>query len=59
MVRWSVYGRWEYSSERRSAKTGKASAHARSVAQWPVNITEHHPAYLSWEEFVKNQERLR
>jgi DNA invertase Pin-like site-specific DNA recombinase len=54
-----VYGRWEYSSERRSPKTGKASAHARSVAQWPVNITEHHPAYLSWEEFVKNQERLR
>jgi len=29
------------------------------VAQWPVNITAHHPAYLSWEEFVKNQERLR
>src|SRR5713226_6059162 len=54
-----VYGRWEYSSERRSAKTGKAAAHVRSVAQWPVNITEHHPAYLSWEEFVKNQERLR
>lgn len=54
-----VYGRWEYCSERRSPKTGKASAHARSVAQWPVNITEHHPAYLSWEEFVKNQERLR
>ncbi len=59
MVRWSVYGRWEYCSERRSPKTGKASAHARSEAQWPVNITEHHPAYLSWEEFVKNQERLR
>src|SRR6266436_5709048 len=59
MVRWSVYGRWEYCSERRSPKTGKASAHARSVVQCPVNITEHHPAYLSWEEFVKNQERLR
>jgi DNA invertase Pin-like site-specific DNA recombinase len=54
-----VYGRWEYLSERRSPKTGKASARARSVAQWPVNITEHHSAYLSWEEFVKNQERLR
>ena len=24
-----------------------------------MKITEHHPAYLSWEEFVKNQERLR
>jgi DNA invertase Pin-like site-specific DNA recombinase len=54
-----VYGRWEYSNERRSPKTGKASAHARSVAQWPVNITEHHPAYIRWEEFVKNQEQLR
>jgi hypothetical protein len=29
------------------------------VAQWPVNITAHHPAYLSWEEFVNNQEQLR
>ena len=54
-----VYGRWEYCSERRSPKTGKASVHALSMAQWPVNIAEHHPAYLGWEEFVKNQERLR
>ena len=54
-----VYGRWEYSSERRSPKTGKASAHVRSVAQWPVKIPEHHAAYISWEEFMKNQEQLR
>ena len=54
-----VYGRSEYLSERRSPKTGKASAHVRNVAQWPVRITEHHPAYISWEEFVKNQEQLR
>jgi len=54
-----VYGRWEYVSEKRSPKTGKASAHARSVAQWPVKIPAHHPAYIRWEEFVKNQEQLR
>jgi DNA invertase Pin-like site-specific DNA recombinase len=54
-----VYGRWEYLSERRSPKTGKASAHARAMAQWPVKIPEHHPAYVRWEEFVKNQEKLR
>jgi DNA invertase Pin-like site-specific DNA recombinase len=54
-----LYGRSEYSSERRSPRTGKASAHIRSVAQWPVNISGHHPGYISWEEFVKNQERLR
>jgi DNA invertase Pin-like site-specific DNA recombinase len=54
-----VYGRSEYLSERRSPKTGKASAHVRTVAQWPVRINEHHPAYIGWEEFVKNQEQLR
>src|SRR4051794_12846055 len=54
-----VYGRSEYSSERRSPKTGKASAHIRGVAQWPVNLSKHHPGYISWEEFVKNQEQLR
>jgi hypothetical protein len=54
-----VYGRSEYFSERRSPKTGKASAHMRNVAQWSVRITEHHPAYIGWEEFVKNQEQLR
>lgn len=54
-----VYGRSEYLSDRRSPKTGKASAHVRNVAQWPVRITEHHPAYIGWEEFVKNQEQLR
>jgi len=54
-----VYGRSEYSNVRRSPKTGKASAHLRSVEQWPVKITGHHAAYIGWEEFVKNQERLR
>lgn len=42
-----VYGRSEYSAERRSAKTGKASAHVRCVAQWPVNLSAHHPGYIS------------
>jgi len=54
-----VYGRSEYFSERRSPKTGKAAAHVRNVAQWPVRIPEHHPAYIGWEEFMKNQEQLR
>ncbi len=54
-----VYGRSEYLNQQRSAKTGKASAHVRNVAQWPVRISEHHPAYIGWEEFMKNQEQLR
>ncbi len=54
-----VFGRWEYSGDRRSAKTGKVLPHQVPMAQWPVKIDAHHPAYLSWEEYVKNCERLR
>ena len=53
-----VFGRWEYSGERRSAKTGKVLPHQVSMAQWPVKIAAHHPAYLSWEEYVKNCQRM-
>ena len=54
-----VFGRWEYSGDRRSTKTGKVLPHQLPMAQWPVKIEAHHPAYLSWEEYVKNGERLR
>ncbi len=54
-----VFGRWDYSGDRRSLKNGKKLPHRRPVAQWPVNIEAHHPGYLSWEEFVSNQARLR
>jgi hypothetical protein len=54
-----VFGRWEYTGERRSAKTGKVIPHQLPMAKWPVKIELHHPAYLSWEEYVKNCERLR
>jgi hypothetical protein len=29
------------------------------MTQWPVNLPDHHPAYIGWEEFVHNRERLR
>lgn len=54
-----VYGRWRYPGERRSAKTGKAYAQRRPLADWPVVLRDHHPAYLPWEEFVRNGEQLR
>jgi len=54
-----VFGRWDYSGSRRSPKSGKVLAHPLAVAQWPVTLREHHPSYLDWGEFMKNQERLR
>lgn len=54
-----VFGRWDYSGDRRSVKTGKKLPHLRPLAQWPVLLDAHHPGYLSWEEFVSHQARLR
>jgi hypothetical protein len=54
-----VFGRWDYSGPRRSAKSGKVLPRLLCVTQWPVNLEQHHSSYLGWEEFVKNQERLR
>lgn len=54
-----VYGRGDYTGERRSARTGKAVARRRPLTDWTVCIQDHHPGYLTWEAFMRNQERLR
>src|SRR6266702_8720211 len=54
-----AYGRWEYRADARSPKTGKVQARRRSRDQWPVLIQEHHPAYVSWEEYMQTQQQLR
>jgi DNA invertase Pin-like site-specific DNA recombinase len=54
-----VYGKWDYGGDRRSARSGKVIPHQLPMAQWPVKIDAHHPAYLSWEEYVKNNEQMR
>jgi DNA invertase Pin-like site-specific DNA recombinase len=54
-----AYGRMEYQGEQRSPKTGKARARTRPRDQWPVLLLDHHPAYVSWEEFMQTQDQLR
>jgi DNA invertase Pin-like site-specific DNA recombinase len=54
-----AYGRWEYRADARSPKTGKARARLRPRTQWPVLIQAHHPAYVTWEEYMQTQEQLR
>jgi hypothetical protein len=54
-----TYGKKEYDPYDRSPKTGKARAKARPVADWPVCIRDAYPAYLSWEQFLQNQQTLR
>jgi DNA invertase Pin-like site-specific DNA recombinase len=54
-----VYGQKEYDSFDRSPTTGKAKTKARPLADWPVCVRDVYPAYISWDQFVRNQEMLR
>ena len=49
----------------RTRKAGRAGAQGLAcgrlpvpMPQWEVLITGHHPGYISWEEYLANQERL-
>jgi DNA invertase Pin-like site-specific DNA recombinase len=54
-----AYGQKEYDSYDRSPKTGRAKAKVRPVTDWPVCIRDVYPAYLTWDQFVENQQILR
>lgn len=54
-----AYGQKEYDTFDRSPVTGKAKARTRSLADWPVCRRDAHPAYIGWDQFVRNQETLR
>ena len=32
--------------------------HRVPMANWHVSLQEHHDGYISWDEYMKNQERL-
>lgn len=36
----------------------KSAGHAVSMDQWKVLIQDHHPGYITWKEFLRNQEVL-
>ncbi len=54
-----VYGQKEYDAFDRSPTTGKARTKTRPLADWPVCVRDVYPAYISWDQFVRNQEMLR
>jgi DNA invertase Pin-like site-specific DNA recombinase len=54
-----VYGQKEYDPFDRSPATGKAKTAARTLADWPVCVRDVYPAYITWDQFVTNQQTLR
>lgn len=53
-----VFGRTKY--EKTVGRDGRIQVKARRVArnEWPIMIHDHHEAYISWDEFIANQELL-
>ena len=54
-----AYGQKEYDPFDRSPTTGKAKTTARPLADWPVCVRDVYPAYITWDQFVRNQQTLR
>jgi DNA invertase Pin-like site-specific DNA recombinase len=54
-----VYGRHRRAKEITS--DGEISSHTKllPIEQWPTTIHDHHPGYISWEEFERNQKILQ
>jgi DNA invertase Pin-like site-specific DNA recombinase len=53
-----TYGRYQY--RRQITTQGEVSKHTQRVAmaEWRVNLPAHHDGYITWEEFLSNQDRL-
>ena len=53
-----VFGRFHSSRVVDAAGTIRTRMVERSRSEWPVIIHGHHPAYISWETFLANEQRL-
>jgi DNA invertase Pin-like site-specific DNA recombinase len=53
-----VFGRYQYRRQISPAGEVHKKPCAVPMADWRVSLQEHHEGYISWEEYLKNQERL-
>lgn len=54
-----VYGRSENRTTIVNGRAVKKYGHARSQDAWTVLLQDHHEAYISWEQYQRNQERIQ
>ncbi len=53
-----VYGRRETRTKIVDGRTRKSAGHRKPQSGWKVLIKDHHPSYLSWEEYERNQSMI-
>jgi hypothetical protein len=54
-----VWGRNHTRTAIVDGRARKTRGHARPLEQWEVNIPNHHEGYITWEEFMRNQQQIR
>jgi DNA invertase Pin-like site-specific DNA recombinase len=54
-----VWGRKQTRTSIVEGRARKTRGHARPQEQWEVVIPDHHEGYITWEEFMRNQEQIR
>ena len=50
-----AFGRTQSKTSVVNGRSRKTDGHRRSAAEWHVLIRDHHPGYISWEQYERNQ----
>jgi DNA invertase Pin-like site-specific DNA recombinase len=53
-----VFGRRGQRSYIVEGRARKTSGHAKPMAEWNVLLRDHHPGYITWEEYEANQKMI-
>jgi Recombinase/Recombinase zinc beta ribbon domain len=53
-----AFGRRETRTRVVAGRVTRTHGHAKPMSQWTALIRDHHPGYISWEQFERNQQRL-
>jgi DNA invertase Pin-like site-specific DNA recombinase len=54
-----VWGRKQTRTSIVNGRARKTRGHNRPLEQWEVTIPDHHEGYITWEEFMRNQQQIR
>ena len=54
-----VYGRRQTRTTMVDGRARKTKGHPRSQEQWEVFIPDHHEGYITWEQYMRNQEQIQ
>ena len=54
-----VWGRKHTRTSIVDGRARKTRGHARPQDQWEVVIPEHHEGYITWDEYMRNQQQIR